>query len=100
MGIEILWSSPLKILKRVSSVAYQLELPPTMEIHSVMHVSEIKQHNPPQTQVNIDFSSVSDSPIPLMVVLDISAYSSGRGNSYEVGSALGKLKVTLKMNMI
>lgn len=33
---------PLKIKKVVSSVAYELELPPTLRIHPVFHVSKLK----------------------------------------------------------
>ena len=33
---------PFKILKRIGSVTYQLEFPPTTQIHNVFHVSLLK----------------------------------------------------------
>ena len=34
---------PFKILKRVGELAYRLELPPTLKIHNVFHVSRLKK---------------------------------------------------------
>ncbi len=36
---------PFKVLKRVGNQAYELELPPTMKMHDVFHVSLLKPYN-------------------------------------------------------
>ncbi|CAG8598176.1 9802_t:CDS:1, partial [Scutellospora calospora] len=37
---------PFKIVQKISTVAYQLELPKTMRIHPVFHISSLKQYYP------------------------------------------------------
>ena len=51
---------PFKILKKVGSQAYELEIPPTMKMHDVFHVSLLKQyheegtHQPPPVTILMD----------------------------------------------
>ena len=42
---------PYKILSRVGSVAYKIDLPSSAAIHPVVHVSQLKKHIPPGTEV-------------------------------------------------
>ena len=51
---------PFKILNKMGSQAYELELPPTMKIHDVFHVSLLKHyheegnHQPPPVTILMD----------------------------------------------
>jgi Chromo (CHRromatin Organisation MOdifier) domain len=39
------WIGPFKIIKKVGAVAYKLELPESMKIHDVFHVSLLKEYH-------------------------------------------------------
>ena len=38
------YCGPFEILAKVGSVAYQLDLPPTVKVHNVFHVSILKRY--------------------------------------------------------
>lgn len=40
------WVGPYRIVRALGPVAYELELPPTMKIHNVFHVSLLRQFHP------------------------------------------------------
>ncbi|KAA3453699.1 Chromo domain-containing protein/gag-asp_proteas domain-containing protein [Gossypium australe] len=41
-GLVRLFEGPFKVLKRVGKVAYKLELPTKLKVHTVFHVSMLK----------------------------------------------------------
>ena len=59
-GLLSRYVGPFKILNKMGSQAYELELPPTMKIHDVFHVSFLKHyheegnHQPPPVTILMD----------------------------------------------
>ncbi|KAJ1257003.1 hypothetical protein BS78_K237600 [Paspalum vaginatum] len=58
---------PFKILERVGSVAYRLDLPPDARIHPLVHVSQLKLHIAPDIVVDTNLSIVCTDPLKTMV---------------------------------
>ena len=53
---------PFKIIAKVGSVAYKLDLPPSSAVPPVVHVFLLKKHVPPYTQVLHTLHSVATDP--------------------------------------
>lgn len=65
---------PFEITAKVGSVAYRLKLPESAMIHPVVHVSQLKKHVFPGTEVLQDLSSVvtnPDAPVLPVQVLEV-----------------------------
>lgn len=72
---------PFKILARVGPIAYKLDLPATALIHSVVHVSQLKKHVPPHTEIMDQLDSVATDPLapvfPIQVLEKASFWMGG-----------------------
>ncbi len=71
------YSGPFLIIAAVGSNAFKLDLPPTVNIHPVFHVSQLKQF-----LCDTELHGKSTKPGPL--------YADKKGDVYEVESILGK----------
>lgn len=54
------FAGPFKILKRVGSLAYELELPSQVKVHPVFHVNLLKKYVPNANHVLQDNSNLKD----------------------------------------
>jgi hypothetical protein len=61
---------PFKILKKIGSVAYLLDLPKDSKLHPVFHISVLKQHVGTAEPTEIELPVVPDSPIQPQSVLE------------------------------
>lgn len=53
---------PFKVLQKIGSVAYRLELPPDSKIHPVLHVSQLKRYIAPLPEASHDLTVVCTDP--------------------------------------
>jgi hypothetical protein len=78
---------PFRVLQRVGSVAYRLDLPSDSKIHPVVHVSQLKKHIAPHLQVSTDLTVIPDveidPPTPI-VVLDTRMVSRGSSTTTQL----------------
>jgi hypothetical protein len=93
---------PFKILQRVGRVAYKLDLPFHTKIHPVVHVSQLKQHIPPHTEVSPDFPTLPSDPMQQLVpeaVLDQRVIVVGSSSIHQLLVHWSDLPSTLATNL-
>ena len=80
---------PFEILEKIGTNAFHLNLPPYMQIYSVVNVENLKLYEPPMIineEVNVQIPSVDDMAPEYMnelqddVILDRNVRTSRRGN--------------------
>lgn len=62
---------PFKVIQKVGAAAYKLDLPGHARIHPVIHVSQLKKHVPPLSEVSTDLSSVCTDPEQLLLPVEV-----------------------------
>ena len=59
-----LYSGPFKILKKISPVAYHIEIPPNSRVHPVIHISKLKEY---QSSENFESRVLPPPPPPEII---------------------------------
>jgi hypothetical protein len=63
------YSGPYKIVEKISDVTYRLDLPPTLRIHPVFHVSRLKRYHERSQDLRIP-GQENETPPPPPVIID------------------------------
>ena len=58
------WTGPFRVLQKLGPVNYRLDLPPTMHIHPIFHVSKLRPYTPP----TLHFPTRTSQPVPPIVI--------------------------------
>jgi hypothetical protein len=77
------YSGPYTIIEKISDVVYKLDLPPSMHVHPVFHVSRLKRHHERPAELRAP-NQEDETPPPPVVVDD--------HEEYEVENILAKRK--------
>jgi hypothetical protein len=64
---------PFKVLARIGAVAYKMELPTSAQIHPMVHVFQLKQHVPPNTEVFDSLDAVATNHDDSMLLVQVLA---------------------------
>jgi len=78
---------PFKVLQKVGTVAYKLDLPHHAQIHPVVHVSQLKKSVPAAEEVSVNISSICTDPMQPLApqrILERTLVAKGTGTAARV----------------